>query len=90
MITKQEFVKYCLEVRKIRGETPKCHTVDWLLRYCNIRSNAPLLYLFHSIGLRNKPDLYKSEFKYPDLKEINFGDLPDEVDLSYQQILEKL
>ena len=88
MITKFEFATYCLEVRKIQKKGASLG-VDFILKYCN-RNNESLLELFITIGLCGQPHKNITEFKYPEWAELKFSDLPDEVKLSYLDILKKL
>jgi hypothetical protein len=90
MITKLEFITYCFDVRKSNGTLPHHQTFEYIHNWILGHNNEPLAYIFRVIGLWN--GRYDGEFKYPELSDIKFSELPDEVPstLSYLEILDKL
>ena len=94
MITKREFLEYCIEVRLLLKPVrlslkPDTRTYqnyyNWVVSY----PKRTLLETFKTVGCW---DIYKVNFKYPELSQLLFLDLPDEAPstLSYLDILEKL
>jgi len=90
MITKTEFAQYCLEVRKNKENLPREQTFDYIYSWIKSHRHDSLSHIFNLVGLWG--GRYKEDFKYQDLADIKFCDLPDEASstLNYLDILEKL
>lgn len=89
MITKTQFARYCFDVRKNKATLPPGQTFEYIYNWILSHEQETLSYIFEVVGLWGKSD-YNGEFKYPELGDIKFCDLPDESQLSYLDILEKL
>lgn len=90
MITKSEFVQYCMDVRKSYEELPPHQDYEMIYKWIERNNGINLRELFNIVGLWMR---YESEFKYPELAELLFDDLPDksnEPNVNYLTILERL
>jgi hypothetical protein len=89
MITKTQFARYCFDVRKIKATLPPEQTFEYIYNWMLSHEQKTLSHIFQLVGLWGNRN-YDGEFKYPELEDIKFCDLPDESQLSYLDILEKL
>jgi hypothetical protein len=90
MITKSEFVQYCMDVRKTYDSLLPDQDYEMIYRWIKGNRGKTLLQLFDIVGLWMQ---YEGEFKYPELAELLFTDLPDESNepnIDYLDILEQL
>lgn len=89
MITKSEFAQYYFDVRKNKENLPREQTFDYIYGWIESYRHHSLSHIFNLVGLWGR---YEEDFKYQDLADIKFCDLPDEAPsiLSYLEILEKL
>lgn len=90
MITKTQFIDYCMEVRKLNKLDNSNNTRNKAFGYAYTNSSKDLLFLFIQIGMNNKAEEYRTDFKYLDLIDTKFNDLPDQLPTNYLNILEAL
>ena len=90
MISKTQFAQYCFEVRKNKANLPLEQTFDYIYDWIKSHRHDSLSHIFNLVGLWG--GCYEEDFKYQDLADIKFCDLPDKLTstLSYLDILAKL